>query len=178
MKSTGLSRVSKDSIIRQLETDLKTHQTFFVAQHGTISALALDKLRAKLRGTKARYFVVKNTLGKKAFEKANMKDLAANLDGACGIAFTDGDIVASSKVLVDFAKENEVFKIQAAYFNGAPVGADQVKVLASLPPRQVLIARVVGGVQAPISRFVNVLSGTVRQIVTVLDAIAKKKGGA
>ncbi len=178
MKTTGFSRVSKDKMIGEIEKEIKSRPVLFVAQHGTISASALDKLRAKLRASDTRYLVVKNTLGKKALERANLKNLGETLNGACGIAFSSGDIIASSKVLVDFAKENETFKIQSAFFNGEMVGADKVKVLASLPSKEVLIARVVGTVKAPLSRFVGVLSGTIRKIVTVLDAAAKKKGSA
>ena len=121
---------------------------------------------------------MKNSLGRKALGKGKFSALADSMTGACGIAFTNGDPVLSSKILVDFSKVNEGFKVQSGFIDGTVIGADQVKALANLPSREVLIARVVGGVQAPISRFVRVLSGTVRRIVTVLDAIAKKKGGA
>ena len=130
---------------------------------------------AKLRGTKARYFVVKNTLGQKALERANLKEMMGHIEGACGIAFASGDPVSPSKVLMDFAKENENFKVQAGYMQGKMMTADQVKVLASLPSREVLLAKVLGGMQAPISGFVNVLSGTLRKLVNVVDAIQKKK---
>ncbi len=178
MKVTGLSRVSKDIIIAQIEKDLKDSPSFFVTQHGTLSATALDKLRAKLRPTHTRYVVVKNTLGRKALERAKLANFAGEFSGSCGIAFAGEDSIAPSKVLVEFAKENEVFKIQSAYLNGEQVGVQQVKTLASLPSREVLIAKVVGGVQAPLSRFVGVLAGTVRKVVTVFDAIAKKKAGS
>ena len=62
--------------------------------------------------------------------------------------------------------------------NGQVMGMDQIKTLASLPSREVLLARVLGGMQTPVSRFVGVLAGTLRKMVTVLDAIAKKKGSA
>jgi large subunit ribosomal protein L10 len=177
MKTTGFSRVSKDIIISELEKEFKSRPAFFVAQHGTISATSLDQLRAKLRATNTRYFVVKNSLGKKALEKANLSQFSDSLSGSCGIAFSSGDIVASSKVLVDFAKDNVTFKVQNAYFNGEVVGADKVKILASLPSREVLLSRMVGGMQSPIRGFVQVLAGTIRQVVTVFDAIAKKKAG-
>ena len=178
MKTTGLSRVSKDLIIKEVEKELKAHPIFFVTQHSTISGTSMDKLRAKLRQSKARYIVVKNSLGQKAFEKANMKEIAGNFTGACGITFTSGDPVAPCKVLVDFAKENEAFKIQTGYLNGQIVSVDQIKALASLPSREVLLARVAAGIQAPISGFVQVLAGTLRKMVTVLDAIAKKQGNS
>ena len=175
MKVTGFSRVSKDLIIKELEKELKSRPTFFVTRHDTVSATSLDKLRAKLRGGKARYFAVKNTLGQKALERADLKEMAGHVVGKCGITLTSGDPVFSSKVLMDFAKENESFKVQAGYLNGQIMGADQIKVLANLPSREVLLSRVVGQIQAPISGFVNVLSGTLRKFVTVVDAIAKKK---
>ena len=178
MKTSGLSRLSKDLIIKEVEKELKARPVFFVTQHATVSATSLDKLRAKLRQSNARYLVVKSRLGQKAFEKANLKDVADNFKGACGITFTAGDPVAPCKILVDFAKTNEAFKIQTGYLNGQIVSADQIKALASLPSREVLLARVVGGIQAPITGFVQVLSGTLRKMVTVLDAIAKKKGNS
>lgn len=178
MKTTGLSRVSKDLIIGELERELKSRPAFFVTQHGTVSGTTMDRLRAKLRLSNSRYIAFKNTLGKKALEKANLEAFTDSMTGACGIAFTSGDIVLSSKTLVDFAKENEGFKIKQGYLNGKIVSADQIKTLASLPPKEVLLSRVLGGMQAPISRFVGVLSGTVRKVVNVLDAIAKKKGSA
>ncbi len=177
MKAAGLNRLSKDSIIREIEKEIKAHPTFFVAQHNAVPAASLDRLRAKLRAADSRYLVVKNSLGKKALERANLAQISGRVDGSCGIVFSSLDPVKSSKILVEFAKENEVFKIQTGFFNGEVISLDQIKALASLPSKEVLIARVVGGIQAPVSRFVNVLSGSVRKIVTVLDAIAKKKQG-
>jgi large subunit ribosomal protein L10 len=176
MKTTGFSRVSKDLIIAEVEKEVKSRSAFFVARHDTVSATGLNRLRAKLRTTGTRYLVVKKSLGKKAFEKANLKSISDVMDGACGIAFTNGDPVVSSKALMDFSKENEGFKVQTGYMNGQVMSLDQIKVLASLPSREVLIAKVVGTIQAPLSRFVGVLAGTLRKFVTVLDAVAKKKG--
>ena len=178
MKTAGFSRVSKEKLIGEIKNELESHPTFFIAQHGTTPATALDRLRAKLRSSHMRYLVVKNSLASKAFERAKMKELGEGLNGSCGIAFSSGDVVASSKALVEFSKENEGFKIQSAFFSGEVVGVDQVKLLASLPSKEVLIAKVVGGIRAPLSRFVGLLAGTIRKIITVLDAAAKKKGSA
>ena len=175
MKTTGYSRVSKESIIAEIEKELKKRSTFFVARHDSVPADKIDKLRAKLRASQTRYLVVKNTLGQKAFERAKLKDVVAYIQGACGIAFSSGDPVLSSKALMEFSKENENFKVQAGYLNGQLVGSDRVKVLAMLPSKEVMLARVFGTMQAPISGFVGVLAGTLRKVVTALDAIAKKK---
>ena len=178
MKATGLSRLSKDLIIKQIEKEIQARPIFFVTQHAAVSGTNMDQLRARLRQSNAKYLVVKNRLGRKAFEKARLKDVAEMLTGACGITFTSGDPVGPCKVLVNFARENETFKIQTGYLNGQKLGADQIKSLASLPSREVLLARVIGGIQAPISGLAQVLSGTLRKVVTVLDALAKKKGNS
>jgi large subunit ribosomal protein L10 len=178
MKTTGLSRVSKDTIIREIDKELKNNTMYFVTQQGKTSAFALDGLRSRLRKANGRYLVVKNSLAKKALEKHKIEKLPDGLSGTCGIVFSNGDPVASSKILMEFAKANEGFAVSSAYVSGAYMAPEQVKVLATLPSREVLLARVVGGIQAPISSFVNVLSGTLRKVVLVLDAVAKKKGSA
>lgn len=176
MKTTGFSRVSKDLLIREIEKELTNRSTFFVIRQGSTPANSLDKLRAKLRTANSRYLVVKNRLAKKALDKVKLEKFSSALGGCCGFAFSSGDPALSSKILTDFAKENEGFKIQTGFMNGEILAPDKVKALASLPSREVLLARVVGGMQAPISRFVYVLLGTLRKVVTALDAIAKKKG--
>ena len=178
MKETGYSRVSKNLIIGQIEQELDKQGTFFITQHSSVPAVSLDKLRTRLRKANSKYLVVKNSLGRKALGKAKFAGLSEQMTGACGIAFSGGDPAVSSKILMDFAKENEGFKIHSGFLDGSVIGSDRIKVLASLPSREVLIAKVLGGMQAPISRFVGVLSGTMRKVVTVLDAIAKKKGSA
>ena len=178
MKVTGFSRVSKNLIIEEIAGELKARPIFFITQHAGLAASSLDKLRARLRPAQCRYVAVKNSLGKKALEKASLTQFSDSFGGSCGITFSSGDPVLSSKILVEFAKENENFKIQTGFMNGQVMGADQIKTLASLPSREVLLARALGGMQAPLSRFVGVLSGTLRKMVTVLDAIAKKKGSA
>ena len=175
MKTTGFSRVSKEHIISEIEQELKKRPTFFVVRHDKVAADKIDKLRSKLRSSQTRYLVVKNSLGQKAFERAKMKDISEHIQGACGIAFTGGDPVLSSKTLMEFAKENEAFKVQAGFLGGRLVSAEQVKFLAGLPSREVILARLFGQMQAPVSSFVNVLAGTLRQLVTVIDAIQKKK---
>ena len=108
MKETGFSRVSKNLIIRQIERELDGQTTFFITQHASVSAISLDKLRAKLRSVNSRYMVVKNSLGRRALKKERFMNLSDSMTGACGIAFSSGDPVISSKILIDFAKENKI----------------------------------------------------------------------
>ena len=85
------------------------------------------------------------------------------------------DPVAAAKILVDFAKKNDKLEIKAGFVDGKVINVDEVKALAELPPREVLIAKVLGGFNAPISGFVNVLNGNLRGLAVALNAIAEKK---
>src|SRR3989338_1212369 len=105
MKLTGLSRVSKTAIIRDFQKELEQHSTLFLTNHAGVSASSIDKLRAKLRKEKTRYVVFKNRLGRQALAKTQFKNLSDQFKGACGVAFSGGDPVGTSKVLVEFAKE-------------------------------------------------------------------------
>lgn len=177
MKETGFSRVSKNLIIRQIEKELDTRPAFFITQHVSVPAVSLDKLRAKLRAANSRYLVVKNSLGRKALEKEKFSGLSEQMTGACGFAFSSGDPVMSSKILIDFAKENEGFKVKSGFIDGALIGVDQVKTLASLPSREALLGQVAGVLQAPIRNLAVVLNASIRSLAVVLNAVSQKKKG-
>ncbi|MBE6928827.1 MAG: 50S ribosomal protein L10, partial [Ruminococcaceae bacterium] len=104
--------------------------------------------------------------------------LDEHLNGTTALAISPSDPVAAAKVLSEFAKKsNGSFTIKAGFVDGKVINADEVKALADLPSREVLVAQVLGGLNAPISGFVNVLNGNLRGLVVALNAIAEQKGG-
>ena len=124
--------------------------------------------------------VVKNTFMRIAATEVGIEGMEPYLDGPTAIAFSATDPVAPAKVISDFIKEHKLqsIKIKAGIVEGKMIDADGVKALSSLPPREVLIAQVLAGFQAPIAGLVNVLQGTIRNTVYVLDAIRKQKESA
>jgi len=102
------------------------------------------------------------------------------LEGPTAIALSYTDPVAPAKIISDFVKENKLqaLEIKAGLVEGKVINSDGVKALSNLPPREVLIAQVLAGMQAPIAGFVNVLSGTIRNLVYALDAVRKQKESA
>jgi len=88
------------------------------------------------------------------------------------------DPVAVAKIVCDFAKENKELKVKVGVLDGKVIGADEIKALAALPPKEVLVAKLLGSMNAPISGFVNVLQGTIRNVVYALDAVRKQKESA
>ena len=135
------------------------------------------KLRRKFREAGVEYRVIKNTMAMIAAKETEKEGLLLTFEGATAMAFSKEDAVAPAKVLADFAKEEklEALQVKAGLVEGAVIDAAGVKALADLPPREVLVAQVPAGMQSPIVGFVNVLQGTIRNLVYALEAVRKQK---
>ena len=133
------------------------------------------ELRRKMREAGVHYNVVKNTLLRIAAEQAGLEP---SLEKNTAIAVSPEDPVAVAKIVCEFAKENKELKVKVGVLDGKVIGADEIKALASLPPKEVLIAKMLGSMNAPISGFVNVLQGTIRNVVYALEAVRKQKESA
>ena len=138
------------------------------------------KLRRKLREAGVEYHVFKNTMTRIAAKEAGIEGLDSYLEGPTAIAMSQTDPVAPAKIISDFIKENKLqaLEVKAGLVEGKVIDADGVKALSALPPREVLISQVLAGMQAPIAGFVNVLSGSLRNLVYALDAVRKQKESA
>ncbi len=133
------------------------------------------ELRSKLRKAGVSYKVTKNTLAVKACEKLGINNSDKLFAGPTAIATHESDLSAAAKILLEFAKKNDKLQIKGAIIEGKIGGTEDVKALADMPSKEVLIAKVLGGFNAPISGFVNVLNGNIRGLVVALNAIAEKK---
>lgn len=142
----------------------------------------VQQLRRKLLQSKGEFKVVKNTLAKKALAELKIENLDKFFERASAIAFGYEDPVLAAKALFEFAKETKKEKnkqelplIRAAWYEHGILDANQVRFLATLPPKNVLLSQLLGTMKAPVTGLVTVLSGTLRGLVTVLDGIRKKK---
>lgn len=135
-------------------------------------------LRRKMREAGVNYSVVKNTLLRIAAEEAGIEGLEPVLEHNTAIAVAPEDPVAVAKIICDFAKENKALKVKIGVLDGKVIDAEEIKALAELPPKEVLIAKMLGSMNAPISGFVNVLQGTIRNVVYALEAVRKQKESA
>ncbi len=135
-------------------------------------------LRRKMREAGVTYRVVKNTLLRIAAQEAGIEGLEQVLEHNTAIAVAKEDPVAVAKIVCDCAKETKILKVKIGLLDGKAISAEEVKALAALPPKEVLIAKVLGSMNAPISGLVNVLQGTIRNVVYALDAVRKAKESA
>jgi large subunit ribosomal protein L10 len=131
------------------------------------------KLRNKLREANVEYKVVKNTLTRFAAKEVGLEGLDEILEGPTALAIADDEVTAA-KVLADFAKDNEQLEIKSGFLDGKVVSVDEVKKLADTPSRDVLLAKMMGSMQSPISALARTLQALVDNGVEPADIKVEK----
>lgn len=170
-----MARPEKEAIVKEVSEDIKNSKSMVITDYLGLDVSEITELRKQLREAGVKYKVVKNTLAKIASSNTNMEVIDEYLKGPTAIAYGIEDAVSPAKVLVDFAKDHEVLEIKAGVLNGEIMSVDQVKSLAEIPSREVLLAKVLAGMKSPISGLVNVLKGNLRGLVQVLNQIKEEK---
>ena len=165
----------KKQQVAQLAEDFKKANVGVLVNYEGITVEKDTKLRKQLREAGCEYKVVKNTLLSLAFQEAGIEGLEEHLHGATAIAYSEKGYVDAPKILSDYAKDNENFTVKAGFIDGDTVDSKSIDELAKLPPKEVLVAQVLGGLNGPIQGFANVCSGTLRSLVIALNAIAEKQ---
>ena len=175
VKKEGYGKLCKSHMVDEMIADIKKSPNFVITSYMGSSVSDLESLRRNLKKHSSSYSVVKNSMLKVVFEKLKLEEETSKIESGMGISLSGDDIIATCKTLVTFAKDHDKFKIKGAVIDGKSVSLEKVKVLASLPPREVLLAQMVGGMKAPITGFVNTLGGILRKFVYCIDAIKTSK---
>jgi large subunit ribosomal protein L10 len=170
-----LNRQSKEDLVAELAERLKDTRAAFLADYRGLNVAKATELRRKLRAAGVDYRVVKNTLLRLAAQGTAAECLDAHLKGPTAVAMVTGDPVAPAKALVEFAKANQAFELKYGMLDGKLLRPEDIKALADLPSREVLLARLLGSLNAPTTNFVGVLAAVPRSLVQVLSAIKDQK---
>ncbi len=165
----------KQEYVAGLTEKLKGAVAGVVVNYKGISVADDTALRRKLREAGVDYAVVKNTMLRRAAEGADLSELDGVLKGSTALAVSASDHVAAAKILCEYAEKDKNFEIKAGFVEGKVIGKAEVEELAKMPPKEVLVAKVLGGLNAPISGFVGVLNANLRGLVCALNAIAEKQ---
>ena len=174
---------AKKAIVADLKERLTGAKAAVFTSYSGLTVAQDTELRRKLREAGVSYQVVKNTMTRIAAKEAGLDGLDDIFNGTTALAIAGDDVVAPAKVICDFIKENKLdeagkLSVKAGILDGRVIDIEEVKALASLPSREVLIAKILGSMQAPISGTVNVLQGVIRNAVYVLEAIRQQKESA
>ena len=173
-----MSKTERQATVESLTELLKGSPNVFVTDFSGLNVLRMTELRRRLRGAGVDYVVVKNTLAQRAFAANGVHALDEHLAGPTGLVLSGTDAMAGAKVLTDFAREFEKPAIKIGLVDGRPVTPAQVKRLADLPPREVLLAQLAGYIQAPMAQFAGVMNGLLSQMVGALEALRAQRSAA
>ena len=171
---------AKQAIVAELKEKLTGAKGAVLVNYRGLTVAQDTKLRRQLREAGVDYRVVKNTMTRIAAQEAGLEGLDAYLEGPTAMAISTTDPVAPAKIITDFVKEHklQVLEVKAGLVEGNVIDENGVKALASLPSREVLIAKMLGSMQSPITGLVNVLQGNIRNLVYALDAVRQQKESA
>jgi large subunit ribosomal protein L10 len=173
-----MSKTERQATVEALIQQLKGSPNVFVTDFTGLNVLRMTELRRRLRTAGVEYIVVKNTLAQRAFAANGVSALDEHLAGPTGLVLSGNDALVGAKVLADFAREFEKPAIKVGLVDGKPVTAEQVKRLASLPPREVLLSQLAGYIQAPMAQFAGAMNGLLYQMVGALEALRSQRSAA
>ncbi len=173
-----MNKESKSKAVEALKNAVAAQRGAVVTSFRGVTVAEMTALRKKLREVKAEFRVVKNTLIRRAAEGTPFGGLIAYFDGPTAIAFSYGDPVALAKVMKECVAANQKITLKAGFLDGKVLTAKEVLELAEVPPREMLLARLAGGLNYPIVRFVRVLADGPRSLAVVLESIRAQKEAA
>lgn len=151
----------KQQAVAELAERIRNSVAGVIVDYKGITVEDDTKLRKELRESGVKYTVVKNTLIKRAAEKAELNGIDDVLNGTSAIATSDEDYVAAARILQKFADKHENFTVKTGYLDNEVISLEKIKSLAKLPSREVLLANVLGAFQAPIASFARAVQAIV-----------------
>lgn len=165
----------KKQVVEELEKKLRESKAAVFANYRGINVADATGLRKSFREAGAEFRVVKNTLTLRAARQCGIEGLEQILEGPTAVAFGYHDPVTPAKLLINFSKTNRNIEIKGGIVEGRVVGFNEIKFLADLPSREVLLSQMLRGMVGPLAGLGSVLQGPLRKLVYALKAIQEQK---
>ncbi|MDH3297101.1 MAG: 50S ribosomal protein L10, partial [Gemmatimonadota bacterium] len=163
-------------LTKEIAAGLGEAETIYLADFTGLSVEALGELRGRLRESGAQFRVVKNTLTIRALEGLDLPDLTEHLKGPTGLVLAGEDPAGPARIMRDFARENDDRPVvKVGIVDKRTVAADEIRTLADLPSRAVLLGTIAGGLTASVAGIVGSLNAVIRDIAFLVEEVAKRK---
>lgn len=171
-------RSRKSAFVGDLAKKLADASVVYVTDFTGLDVERMTRLRRALRGASVEYVVVKNTLARRALEGTSAAGLAELLEGPSAFALSRADAAAAARVLADFAKDGNLPRLKGGVVEGRRLEVADIRRLATLPGREVLLARALGTMRAPVAGLAVVLGGLLAKFVRTVDAVRAARAEA
>ena len=173
-----MPRARKEQKVEQVELlteKLKRTKVAVLTDYRGLTVSQLQELRSRLRGGNVEYRVIKNTLARRAAEAAGVPALESELKGPIAIAFGYDDLGLPARLINEFVRATRLkLEVVGGLVEGRVFDKDQIKQLADLPSREVLLAQLLGTLQSPVAQLVGIMQTPVQQLIGVLNAYKEK----
>ncbi len=178
-ETISAAKQKKSEAVEVIKENIQRAKSVVIVSYKGITVKQDTELRSEFRKSGVEYKVLKNTLVRRAFNELGQTAFDESLNGTTSVAFSFEDEVTAAKVVMENSKKLAgKLEAKCAFVDGGFVDADGVRALAELPSKEVLIARMLGSFNAPITNFVGVLSATLRSLVYAVKAVHDQKAGA
>jgi len=171
-----MKRSVKAERIQAMNEKLATAKGVYLADFTGLTVEKASMLRREMRKVGVHVQVMKNTLFRRAIEETGYRELLPHLHGPIAVLLPMKEEIAPARILEAFVREHKLPTVKLACIEGKLYGEDDVKQLAKLPPRDVLLGMLLRALQGPLSQFVGVLNAPLREMANVLDQVATQKG--
>jgi len=171
-----MRKEQKTAVVDTLQGAFKKAKIAIVSEYRGMTVAETTEVRRKLRAVRGELRVAKNTLIRRAIKDTGYTSLEDKLGGPVGLIISTEDPVELAKTVVGFKDLGEKFKLRGGVVDGAPVTVEQIQALATLPPREVILAQLLGLLNAPATQLVRLLNEPGSGLVRLIDAIGKKNG--
>lgn len=165
----------KQQVVKGLEQKFQEATLVVFTDYTSINVEQMTVLRERLRTPGVQYKVIKNTTAEFALKNLGYDELPNQIQGPNAVLFSNEDPVGPTKTIYEFIKQYKKLSVKVGILEGKVITAEEIKDLAELPPREVLVAKVLGTMQAPITSFVYVLNANLTGLVRALDQIREQK---
>jgi large subunit ribosomal protein L10 len=173
-----MARPEKVAVVEEIREKLAASDAAVLTEYRGLKVGELAELRGALRPAGAEFKIFKNTLARRAAEESGLPDLVPMLLGPTAIAFVTGDAVTAAKALRDFAKAHDALIVKGGLLGTATLTAGDLLALADVPPREVLLARLAGGFQAPMVKAAGLFQAFTRNFAYGIKALVDQRVAA